>query len=91
MRLSLVSFSLLLIPASLLVTGCSSLPPEERDIAVSRVPAEVLEAARQAVPGFEATEAEIEYVYELDGEANGREYEIEVSADGEVKEIEEKD
>ena len=82
--------SLLLLPL-LALTGCSGLTVEERDIDLSQVPPDVLEAARQAVPGFEPTEAEIEYVYELDGEANGKAYEIEVSPDGEVKEVEVKD
>ena len=80
-----------LIVLSLALTACSTHIVEERDIDVSEVPPEVLEAAREAVPGFEATEAEIEYIYELDGEANGKAYEIEVSPDGEVKEIEAKD
>ena len=76
---------------SLALTACSGHIVEERGIDVSEVPPEVLEAAREAVPGFEATEAEIEYIYELDGEANGKAYEIEISPDGEVKEIEAKD
>ncbi len=83
-------YSLLLL-FFLVLTGCSSLVVEERAIDVSQVPPEVLEAARQAVPGFEPDEAEIEYIYELDGEADGKAYEIEVSPDGEVKEIEAKD
>ncbi|MGD9021006.1 MAG: hypothetical protein PVJ71_00035 [Lysobacterales bacterium] len=85
-----LSTSLLFLPL-LTLAGCASLTVEERDIDLSQVPPDVLEAARQAVPGFEPTEAEIEYVYELDGEANGKAYEIEVSPDGEVKEVEVKD
>ena len=80
-----------LILISLFLVACSTQPMEEREISVSQVPPEVLEAAREAVPGFEATDAEIEFIYELDGEANGKAYEIEISPDGEVKEIEAKD
>ncbi|MDJ0916543.1 MAG: PepSY domain-containing protein [Woeseiaceae bacterium] len=84
------SFSLL-IAATWLLTGCSTQVLDEREIDVSEVPDEVLEAAREAVPGFEPSEAEIEFVYELEGQADGRTYEIEIDADGEVKEVEAKD
>lgn len=80
-----------LIAAALLLPGCSTQLVEEREIDLTKVPDEILEAAREAVPGFEPSEAELELVYELEGQANGKSYEIEIGADGEVKEIEEKD
>ena len=97
-----------LLTLSLLVAGCCCnpcpnpcCPPSDDDgdeveIPLSEVPANVLAAARAAVPGivFEEAERETEdgrIVYELEGEANGKEYEIEVSADGTVLEVEEED
>lgn len=61
----------------------------EEEIALSEVPAKVLEAARKAVPGIKLTEAEVEktsdgLVYELEGTKDGKEYEIKVSAAGKV-------
>ena len=69
---------------------------KEEEIALSKVPKKVLEAAHKAVPGIKLTEAEVEktsegLVYELEGTLDGKEYEIEVSADGDVLEIEQED
>ena len=66
---------------------------KEEEIALSKVPEKVLEAAQKAVPGIKLTEAEVEktsegLVYELEGTLDGKEYEIEVSAAGKVLEIE---
>jgi hypothetical protein len=68
----------------------------EAEVALDQVPEAVMKAARAAVPGIVIEEAEREVengvlVYELEGTANGKEYEIEVSADGKVLEIEEDD
>lgn len=76
--------------------GCASLESaheDEKEIPLSQVPAEALEAAQQAVAGITLTEAEVEQedgctVYELEGTADGIEYEIEVTADGKVLEVE---
>lgn len=77
-------------------TGCSTVNPgsqDEREIPLSEVPAEALRAARGAVDGITLTEAEVEAedgqtLYIVDGTADGVEYEIEVSADGKVLEVE---
>jgi len=58
------------------------------------VPEPALTAAQGAVEGITLTEAEMETedgqtVYVLEGEAAGKEYEIEVTADGKVLEVEE--
>jgi uncharacterized membrane protein YkoI len=58
------------------------------------VPANVLEAAKNAVPGLvvTGTESEVEHgvrIYDVTGTADGTAYEIEVTADGKVTEIEE--
>ena len=68
----------------------------EEEIALSKVPKKVLEAAQKAVPGIKLTEAEVEktskgLVYELEGTLNGKEYEIKVSAAGKVLKIEKDD
>jgi uncharacterized membrane protein YkoI len=79
--------------------GCASLEStheDEKEIPLSQVPAEALQAAQQAVAGITLTEAEVEEedgctVYELEGTANAIEYEIEVTADGKVLEVEQED
>ncbi|UCF43461.1 MAG: PepSY domain-containing protein [Planctomycetota bacterium] len=76
--------------------GCTALESaneDEKEIPLSQVPAEALEAAQHAVAGITLTEAEVEEedgstVYELEGTADGIEYEIEVTADGKVLEVE---
>lgn len=55
-------------------------------------PANVLEAAKIAVPGLvvSRTETEIERgvrIYDVTGTANGKTYEVEVTADGKVTDI----
>ena len=86
-NVSAISLSLLLLGA------CAS---NEVEVPLSEVPDVVLAAAREARPGIELTEAELEtedgvQVYELEGELDGVEYEIEVSPSGEVLEIEAED
>lgn len=85
--------------ALLLLSGCETFDDafdREREIALTEVPAAVLEAGKLAVPGFVAEEAEVEneqgrLVYELEGRAGAREIEIEILADGTVLEIETED
>ncbi len=77
--------------------GCASLDDmfeQEKDVPLSEVPREALEAAQGAVVGITITEAEMEKedgetVYIFDGELNGKEYEIEVTPEGKVLEVEE--
>ena len=78
--------------------GCASLDDlfeKEKDVPLSDVPAEALKAAQGAVDGITITEAEMEKedgktVYVFEGEASGKEYEIEVTPEGKVLEVEEK-
>lgn len=65
----------------------------ELAVPVETVPAKVREAALAAVPGLKLTEAGVEAVliYELEGEAGGKEVEIEVTDEGDVLEIEHED
>ena len=67
---------------------------EEQEISLDKVPATVIQAAENALPGIRFTEAEIELedgveVYELEGEREGKQFEIEVTGDGTILEIEE--
>ncbi len=86
-------FSLVLICG----LGCASLDDlfeQEKDVPLSEVPQEALKAAQGAVDGITITEAEMEKedgetVYIFDGELNGKEYEIEVTPEGKVLEVEE--
>lgn len=86
--------------ASIFILGCASLESmfeDEKEIPLSQVSAAAMEAAENTVENITITEAEIEEeedgqtVYELEGIANGVEYEIEVTADGKVLEVEQED
>ncbi|UCD48948.1 MAG: hypothetical protein JSW27_15595 [Phycisphaerales bacterium] len=78
--------------------GCASIKSiferdDEKEIALSDVPVEAVQAAQAAVVGITLTEASVEEedgktIYDLEGTADGTEYEIEVTADGEVLEVE---
>jgi hypothetical protein len=86
----------LLLCCSVSCASLCSCSEDEREIPLSDVPAAARAAAEGAVPGIRLTEAEVEeeqghLVYELEGVLDGKEYEIEVTAEGEVLEVEELD
>ena len=70
---------------------------KEERIPLDEVPENVIAAAENAVEGITLTEAEIEKVkkniviYELEGVADGVKYEIEVTSEGKVIEVEKDD
>jgi hypothetical protein len=70
---------------------------KDERIPLEEVPEKALAAAKAAVEGIVLTEAEIEkvkkdlVVYELEGVAAGVKYEIEVTSEGKVIEVEEDD
>ena len=76
--------------------GCACLESmfeNEKEIPLSQVPSQAVEAAQGAVEGITLTGAEMEEedgctVYDLEGMANGAEYQIEVTADGKVLKVE---
>ena len=80
------------------IVGCESLESvfdKDKEIPLSQVPAQAVTAAQGAVEGITLTEAEMEKekgqtIYDLEGMANGQKYEIEVTADGKVLEVEQK-
>ncbi len=68
----------------------------EEAVPLDEVPAEVKQAALDAVPGLvlERASSEVEdgvVVYELEGTAGGKRVEVELAADGKVLEIETED
>jgi hypothetical protein len=92
------TFSLPLFLLILSFAGCSSENPVEPRgaMAPSSAPDLILDAANKAVPGGEVTgvveeEEDGQLVYEVQKSVNGVNYEIEVTAEGEVLEIEEGD
>lgn len=67
-----------------------------KDIPLSKVPKNVIKAAEKAVPGIKLTEAEMRktskgLVYELEGTADGKKFEINLSEDGKVLKVTEGD
>ena len=69
---------------------------DDEEIALDKIPAKVKAAALKAVKGLVITEAEVEkkkgvLVYEIEGTANGKSYEIKIKADGTVIEVEEEE
>ena len=98
LSIGLVTLSLPLFLLVLSFAGCSSENPVEPRgaMAPSLAPDPVLIAANEAVPGGEVKgvveeEENGQLVYEVQKTVNGVNYEIEVTADGEVLEIEEGD
>jgi len=88
-----------IILVSTCVLGCASLESKtenEKEIPLSQVPKAAVEAAQKAVENIALTEAGVEEeagqkVYVLEGTANGMEYDIEVTADGTIIEVEHED
>ncbi len=85
-----VAYRLPIVLAAMVVVGCGTgRAGREKDIPVSDLPKVVLDAVQKAVPGIEIEEAEVEktshgLVYEVEGEAGGKEYELHISADGKL-------
>jgi hypothetical protein len=80
--------------AVLLTAGSATFgADDEREIALGDVPPAAMTAARAAVEGIRFTSAETEVekgmtIYSLEGNVGGEEYEVEVTAEGEVLEVE---
>ena len=76
----------------ILVGAIIALPDDDKEIPLSWVPDQAMEAAKKAAPGIQFVEAERHrthkgVVYELDGVADGKKVEVNVTADGEVLKI----
>ena len=93
------SLTFVIVMVLICTLGCNSLESmfeDEKEIPLSKVPEAAIEAGQQAVENITLTEAEVEeedgqIVYILEGIADGIEYEIEVTADGKVLEVEQED
>lgn len=88
---STIPFLVLLLSAAPALTQSAA-----EDISIDEVPLLVLDAAREVLPGVELVKAMIEItdegiVYEIAGILDSEEYEISVTEDGEVLEVELKD
>ncbi len=72
-----------------IITACTD-QNYDQPVPVNEVPDKVIQAAQQALPGITITEAELENpeVYDLEGTLDGIEYEIDVSINGVVLDIE---
>jgi hypothetical protein len=97
-RLAMRTWIIVIVFLLTCVSGCASLESmceDEKEIPLSQIPVLAVDAARQAVENITLTEAEVEKegrtVYVLEGTANGKEYEIEVTADGKVLDVEQED
>ncbi len=80
------------VVVSLIVAGTVAWAETEKDIPLSKVPKKVLAAAQKAVAGIKLTEAEVQktgkgLVYEVEGVADGKKYEINISAAGKVLKV----
>jgi hypothetical protein len=94
MKQILLYFFILLF--SLIFSISCSDKKKEKEIAISELPTLITSAIQDTLPGFKIIEAEIEskedqITYELDGIFKDKKYEIEVSSDGEIIEIEEEE
>src|SRR5688500_1566474 len=87
----------LVVCLALTLATASRADKNEKELPLSEVPQVVKDAAGKAVEGIQLTEAEVQTkkdgtkVYEVEGKANGKSYEIKISQDGKVLKIEEDD
>jgi hypothetical protein len=88
----------LILPA-LIALGCSSAEAQKRPkaaIEIHRLPAPVVSAANSAVKDLQITKAKQrhkrdEVIYKIDGLAQGKEYELKITADGRILDLEQED
>lgn len=81
--------SLMALAVAGFMTAAPAFAEREKHIALSEVPEAVMAAAQKALPGITFSEAEVTetgegLVYELEGTADGKEHEINISADGTI-------
>ena len=83
-----IPFLVLLLSAAPALTQSTA-----EEVSIDEVPLLVLDAAKEVLPGIELVKAMIEItdkgiIYEIDGILDGEEYEIEVTEEGVVLEVE---
>ena len=67
----------------------SAFEPSDQCISIGQVPTNVVDAVETQLPGIKLVSAELrsddgERIYELEGTRDGEQWQIEVSADGEI-------
>ncbi len=92
-RLSLIIVVCVLLIGGVTIWAAVRNGGSEENILLSDTPANVIEAANNAVPGGEITEVEMEVedgetIYEVEKVVDGVEYDIDVTPEGIVKEVE---
>ncbi len=92
-RLSLIIVACVLLIGGVTIWAAVRNGGSEENILLSDTPANVIEAANNAVPGGEITEVEMEVedgetIYEVEKVVDGVEYDIDVTPEGIVKEVE---
>ncbi len=85
--------SAMAILSTLMLSACSD-TDNDIEIALSKVPANIITIVQNTLPGITLTEAEKEIknesvIYELEGKLiNGKEYEVKITEDGTIIKIE---
>ena len=92
-RFLMAAGAVLVLVCSLGAQPQAAAEEEENEVPLSSVPEVVKEAAASAVEGIVLKEAECEteagrVVYDLEGTADGKDYALEIAADGTVLEVE---
>lgn len=88
-------WAILLITLNLgLITAFTSDSLWADDVALDQVPAQVMAAVNGRLPGILIAEAEVALendimIYEIEGDVGGKEYEVEVTSDGNILKVEE--
>jgi len=89
----ILMLSAFLLIGSFFINSCTE-EDQEKEIEITELPAMVVSAIQDTLPGIVISEAEIEgiepeIIYEVDGTLDGKEYEVEVTPAGKILEIEE--
>lgn len=90
---SSTKLSVIVLSSAIALSACSD-KSNEVEVPLSEVPANIITTVQNTLPGISLSEAEKEtkddtVIYELEGKLiNGKEYEIEIAADGTIIKIE---
>ncbi|MBT8119282.1 MAG: hypothetical protein KJN89_06145 [Gammaproteobacteria bacterium] len=90
---SSTKLSVIVLSSAIALSACSD-KSNEVEVPLSEVPANIITIVQNTLPGISLSEAEKEtkddtVIYELEGKLiNGKEYEIEIAADGTIIKIE---
>lgn len=90
---SSTKLSVIVLSSAIALSACSD-KSNEVEVPLSEVPANIIATVQNTLPGISLSEAEKEtkddtVIYELEGKLiNGKEYEIEIAADGTIIKIE---